>query len=169
MTEHAMPDVAPNTADLFEIMRTTRSMRRLKPDPVPNELIRKILEAGVCAPSGGLDRDASDALKPVLGDDTGVVGGATGDHRYPFELDELKGQLGQMHGPGRGIDQRMQRVADDRGLLENLLLHEVAVVALADQSTRPAASRIGRSTSLFPASKIRTAHELTTAQSPSSR
>jgi nitroreductase len=28
-------------------------MRRLKPDPVLNELIRKILEAGVCAPSGG--------------------------------------------------------------------------------------------------------------------
>jgi nitroreductase len=53
MTEHAMPDAAPNTASLFEIIRTTRSMRRLKPDPVPNELIRKILEAGVCAPSGG--------------------------------------------------------------------------------------------------------------------
>src|SRR3954465_1420919 len=40
-------------ADLFEIIRTTRSMRRLKPDPVPNELIRKVLEAGTCAPSGG--------------------------------------------------------------------------------------------------------------------
>jgi nitroreductase len=52
MTEHALPDAALN-ADLFEIIRTTRSMRRLKPDPVPNELIRKILEAGVCAPSGG--------------------------------------------------------------------------------------------------------------------
>ena len=39
--------------DLFEIIRTTRSMRRLKQDPVPNELVRKILEAGVCAPSGG--------------------------------------------------------------------------------------------------------------------
>jgi nitroreductase len=48
-----MSDAAANTADLFEIIRTTRSMRRLKPDPVPNELIRKILEAGVCAPSGG--------------------------------------------------------------------------------------------------------------------
>jgi hypothetical protein len=47
MIEHAMPDAAPNTADLFKIIRTTRSMRRLKPDPVPNELIRKILEAGV--------------------------------------------------------------------------------------------------------------------------
>jgi nitroreductase len=41
------------TADLFEIMAMTRSMRRLKPDPVPAELIRKILGAGVSAPSGG--------------------------------------------------------------------------------------------------------------------
>jgi nitroreductase len=47
-----MPDES-HGPDLFEIIRTTRSMRRLKPDPVPNELIRKILEAGVCAPSGG--------------------------------------------------------------------------------------------------------------------
>jgi len=53
MTDHAMTDAVPNTPDLFEIIWTTRSMRRLKPDPVPNELIRKILEAGVCAPSGG--------------------------------------------------------------------------------------------------------------------
>src|SRR6266849_8656321 len=53
MTEHAITDAAPNTTDLFEIIRTTRSMRRLKPDPVPSELIRRILEAGVCAPSGG--------------------------------------------------------------------------------------------------------------------
>jgi nitroreductase len=48
-----MPDAAPNTNDLFEIIRSTRSMRRLKPDPVPNELLHKILEAGTCAPSGG--------------------------------------------------------------------------------------------------------------------
>src|SRR5437868_15548520 len=38
---------------LFEIMQTTRSMRRLKPDPVPRAFVRKILEAGVSAPSGG--------------------------------------------------------------------------------------------------------------------
>ena len=53
MAQQVIPEAAPNTADLFEIIKTTRSMRRLKPDPVPNELIRKILEAGVCAPSGG--------------------------------------------------------------------------------------------------------------------
>jgi nitroreductase len=53
MAQQVIPEAAPNTADLFEIIKTTRSMRRLKPDPVPNDLIRKILEAGVCAPSGG--------------------------------------------------------------------------------------------------------------------
>ena len=34
-------------------IRTTRGMRRLKADPVPVELIRKVFEAGTFAPSGG--------------------------------------------------------------------------------------------------------------------
>ena len=38
---------------LLEGIRTTRSIRRLKPDPVPPELIRKVCEAGTFAPSGG--------------------------------------------------------------------------------------------------------------------
>ena len=29
------------STDVFDIMATTRSMRRLKPDPVPDDLIRK--------------------------------------------------------------------------------------------------------------------------------
>jgi nitroreductase len=45
--------MSEQTNDLFEIIATTRSMRRLKPNPVPTALIRKILEAGVSAPSGG--------------------------------------------------------------------------------------------------------------------
>jgi nitroreductase len=43
----------PDGSDLFDIMQTTRSMRRLKPDPVPDALIRRILEAGACAANGG--------------------------------------------------------------------------------------------------------------------
>lgn len=39
--------------DVFEIMATTRAMRRLKPDPVPDDLIVKILRAGYSAPNGG--------------------------------------------------------------------------------------------------------------------
>jgi nitroreductase len=39
--------------DVFDIILTTRSIRRLKPDPVPDELILKILQAGLSAPNGG--------------------------------------------------------------------------------------------------------------------
>ena len=38
---------------LFEIMYSLRSMRRLKPDPVPDELVWKLIDAAVRAPSGG--------------------------------------------------------------------------------------------------------------------
>ena len=38
---------------LFDAIRTTRAIRRLKSDPVPVELIRKVCEAGTFAPSGG--------------------------------------------------------------------------------------------------------------------
>ena len=48
-----VPEASAGDPGLFEIIHTTRSMRRLKPDPVPDALIRKILEAGICAPSGG--------------------------------------------------------------------------------------------------------------------
>jgi nitroreductase len=43
----------PDGTDVFEIIHSTRAMRRLKPDPVPDELIRNILLAGQAAASGG--------------------------------------------------------------------------------------------------------------------
>ncbi len=36
---------------LFEAIQTARALRRLKPDPVPDELISKILDAAIRAPS----------------------------------------------------------------------------------------------------------------------
>jgi nitroreductase len=38
---------------LLEGIRTARAIRRLLPDPVPRELVRKVCEAGTFAPSGG--------------------------------------------------------------------------------------------------------------------
>jgi len=38
--------------DIFHVMHTMRAMRRLKPDPVPDAMIRQVLDAAVCAPSG---------------------------------------------------------------------------------------------------------------------
>lgn len=39
--------------NVFDIIHTTRTMRRLKPDPVPDDMVVKILEAGIKAPNGG--------------------------------------------------------------------------------------------------------------------
>jgi nitroreductase len=45
----------PNMTDLglFDAIHSARSIRRLKPDPVPPALIDKILDAAIRAPSGG--------------------------------------------------------------------------------------------------------------------
>ena len=37
---------------IFEAMSTQRAIRRLKPDPIPDELVRKVIEAGTHAPNG---------------------------------------------------------------------------------------------------------------------
>ena len=42
-----------SSQDVFDIMFTTRAMRRLKPDPVPDDLVLKILKAGMSAANGG--------------------------------------------------------------------------------------------------------------------
>lgn len=39
--------------NVLDIIHTTRTMRRLKPDPVPDDMVVKILQAGVMAPNGG--------------------------------------------------------------------------------------------------------------------
>jgi nitroreductase len=38
---------------LFEAIHSSRALRRFKPDPVPEELITKILDAAIRAPSAG--------------------------------------------------------------------------------------------------------------------
>lgn len=45
--------VAGEDLPLLEGIRTTRAIRRLRPDPVPAALVRKVCEAGTYAPSGG--------------------------------------------------------------------------------------------------------------------
>ncbi len=43
-----MPEIG-----LYEAMRTTRAVRRLRPDPIPDPVLRRVLEAATWAPSGG--------------------------------------------------------------------------------------------------------------------
>src|SRR5215469_18104452 len=39
--------------ELYEAMRTLRAVRRLRPDPIPDDVLRRILQAATWAPSGG--------------------------------------------------------------------------------------------------------------------
>lgn len=48
-----MTEPAVVVSDFFEVIGTQRAMRRLKPDPVPEGHIKKIIWAATRAPSGG--------------------------------------------------------------------------------------------------------------------
>jgi nitroreductase len=95
----------PTMTDLFEIIRTTRSMRRLKADPVPPELVHKILEAGVCAPSGG----NMQRWRFLVVQDAGIKQ-TVGAH-YKRAWDEVVGPRYRAGSPASGMDEgRFQRL-----------------------------------------------------------
>jgi len=48
-----MSDTVLPAIDLFEAIYTARAQRRLRPDPVPEELIARVLDAAIRAPSAG--------------------------------------------------------------------------------------------------------------------
>ena len=50
--------MSESSTDLFHIMYHCRAMRRLKPDPVPEDLLIKLVEAGNQAPSGSNEQGA---------------------------------------------------------------------------------------------------------------
>ena len=39
--------------ELFETITSLRAIRRMRPDPIPDDVLRRILTAAICAPSGG--------------------------------------------------------------------------------------------------------------------
>jgi nitroreductase len=39
--------------ELYDAMRTLRAVRRLRPDPIPDEVLQRVLEAATWAPTGG--------------------------------------------------------------------------------------------------------------------
>jgi nitroreductase len=54
--------------DVYEALYTTRAMRRVKPDPIPQDVQARILDAAIRAPSGG----NTQGWKFLLVDDPGV-------------------------------------------------------------------------------------------------
>src|SRR4029450_7119958 len=66
----ASPPVAVGEdAPIFQVMSTLRAMRRLKPDPVPDELLERLVQAAIWAPNGANRQ----AMEFVVGTDPGLT------------------------------------------------------------------------------------------------
>lgn len=110
----------PQEIGLFETLSTMRAMRRLRPDPIPDELIHQILAAGICAPSGG-DRQPWRFIvvkDPAVKKQLQVV--------YKKGLDLVLRQQAANPPPGKNQAQNVRRHAAVEYLTEHL--HEAPVL-----------------------------------------
>lgn len=134
-----------DSTDVFDIMHTTRAMRRLKPDPVPDELIRQILEAGICA-ANGANRQA---WRFLVIKDRAIKERV--QHFYKRAFDEVVGPRYQSSAPPPGVN--AAKYARQHSAVEYLTDHyheaPVWIVACLDTGT----STPNRSTgaSIYPA------------------
>src|SRR5215470_7324813 len=101
--------------ELFDIIETTRAMRRLKPDPVPDELIRKILRAGVCAANGG----NTQRWRFLVVKDQGIKKKVQA--YYKRALDEVVGPRYRTSAPPPGVTR--ERYARQHAAVEYLTEH----------------------------------------------
>jgi nitroreductase len=135
----------PGNTDLFEIMQSMRAMRRLKPDPVPDELIRKILQAGACAPNGG----NTQRWRFLVIKDTKIKQGVQVWYKRAF--DEVVGPryLKSAPPPGVSREQYNRQHAAVEYLTDHF--HEAPVWIVACLEEGAAAPTRGSGASIYPA------------------
>jgi len=110
--------------DIYEMMSTLRAVRRLRPDPIPDDVLHRVLQAAAWAPTGGNMQPwrvvvvRSDAQKQALAD---VYRPAW--YRYAKGYDARNDQL----PPEEASKGRRNRVAGDY-LADHL--HEAPVILM---------------------------------------
>ena len=95
----------PPSIDLFEALNTSRSLRRLKPDPIPDDIIRQVIEAGTKAPSGSNQQN----WRFLAVTDPKKRAALAELYRKGADLIGLR-NYGEEGGPGGGGDDRAQRL-----------------------------------------------------------
>jgi nitroreductase len=128
-----MAQATDGGTDVFEIMHTTRSMRRLRPDPVPDEMIRKILQAGAAAANGG----NSQRWRFLVVKDPAIKKAVAAYYKRAF--DEVVGPRYSTSAPPPGVSaERYQR---QHGAVEYLTEHfheaPVWIVACIEDAAPP--------------------------------
>jgi nitroreductase len=130
--------------DFFEVVSTQRAIRRLRPDPIPDPVLRQILDAAICAPSGGNRQGWSflvirdPATRARVGE---LYREAFGELlRIPYYRDAAAAPAGTPTG---------RLVASARHLAEHLA--EAPVLVLACVATDGARPTLATGASIYPA------------------
>ena len=122
---------------LFEAIYSQRAMRYFKPDPVPDELIRKLIEAGTKAPSGG-NRQGWKFLV--------ITDKATKDRIAEYYEQGWEHAYGSLNPNQTDLQARVRRSADH--LARTMAEVPVLLMACIEHDGGP--STMGRGSSIFP-------------------
>lgn len=137
---------APTTNDFWDVIGSQRAMRRLKPDPVPEELIERLIWAATRAPSGGnaqpwrflviTDADKRRRLQ-------GLYASAWADYATAGYTAERPGQSEEARVSNERVVASAQYLADH--------LHEVPVHILVCTFAQAVNTGIAAGASIYPA------------------
>ena len=113
---------------LFETIHSTRAMRRLKPDPVPDALVAKVLAAATAAPSGGNRQN----WRFIVVKDPALKSKIAAYYRRTFEAILLPHYLTGPLPPGVTADENTRQLAAVRYLTDHFHEAPVWIVACAE-------------------------------------
>lgn len=112
------------TIDLYEAMRTLRAVRRLRPDPIPDDVLERVLQAACWAPTGGNQQP----WKVVVVTDPAVKAGLQDIYRPEWQR-YVKGFLGRLEGQPDEVVEPWKRVAKAGDYLADHL-HEAPAILM---------------------------------------
>lgn len=128
----------PEEIGLFEAIYTQRAIRRLKPDPVPDHLIHRLIEAATKAPSGTNKQPWRFLI---------IRNAETRRRIAEYYLQSWERAYGNQAGQRTDISEQVLSSADY--LARHM--HEVPVLILACIQHDGSPSTMGRGASIFPA------------------
>ena len=130
---------------IFEVIGTQRAMRRLKPDPVPEEYIRKILWAATRAPNGGNVQPWCFLVVQDAGKKKGL------QEIYAAQWSKYIEAGAAARGPMPPEEQRSMERSFERGQYLADHLHEVPVIVIPCGFLLAVNTGIASGSSIFPA------------------
>ena len=127
--------------DIFEAIFTQRAMRRLKPDPVPEDLVWKVLDAAIRAPSGANSQPWSFIV---------IRDPETKNRIAEYYLDSWNNSYGRIKRKAMANPEAAKIYASAEHLAHHLGEAPVLILVTFDHSRSPASVAVAGS-SIFPA------------------